>query len=247
MGLVLRLYNLMLVVESTVVIADLHLGFSVVGYSLPRGILAKMLKNEALAILSYLDGLPEYIDRIIILGDVKEAIGVSRGIQRRQIEFFFKKLIRRFSQIVVVRGNHDGRLSEALSGFGSVEIVDFFLDKFGGVNILMAHGHKRVPSSLFGDADIIFIGHIHPAISELSTKLWVISRIECRNPEGSYGWKKQVIVFPSANPKIVGTDVEAGSLVEFLERVLPRSACKIRLVDLDLRSCEGIMSLCYEL
>lgn len=171
--------------------ADPHIGFE-----LSRGLRIRTRFEEHLAAFI----LEKDPDILIILGDVKEPIGLGFTMKRLLMGFFSDI---REVPTVITRGNHDGRIEEVTTKFPAVEVVDHLL--IG--DILFLHGHTKLPGSDFKEA---YLGHIHPAYTFKSNgvgrKIKVLLRVG------------RFLVLPSVNPFIEGFDVREGiRMVPFLK------------------------------
>jgi metallophosphoesterase superfamily enzyme len=172
------------------VFADPHIGFE-----LSRGLRVRTGFEENLS--AFVKGKDP--DLLIILGDVKEPLGLSFELKEMLLRFFSNL---RDINIVITKGNHDGRIEEVTGKFSNVTVVDYFLldDR------LFIHGHRRLPDTEFSE---VFLGHAHSAYiirsGGVSRKVKVFARLG------------QFLVFPTINPFIEGFDVREGlRLVPFL-------------------------------
>ena len=176
----------------TLLIADPHIGFE-----LSRGLRIRTHFEESLAQFIAESGA----DALIILGDVKEPLGLSFRLKEMLLRFFSSlKEVR----VLIAKGNHDGRLEEITSGFPNVEVREHFLLD----GRLFLHGHTRLPKIEFEEA---FLGHAHPAYTlksgGVARKVKVFARIN------------EFLVLPTVNPYIEGFDVREGlKLVPFLRK-----------------------------
>ena len=176
----------------TLLIADPHIGFE-----LSRGLRIRTGLEESLAQFVLESGA----DALIILGDVKEPLGLSFRLREMLLRFFSAlKDVR----VLIAKGNHDGRIEEVTGGFPNVEVRECFL--LDGK--LFLHGHTRLPGVDFEEA---FLGHAHPAYTlksgGVARKVKVFARVE------------RFLVLPTVNPYIEGFDVREGlKLVPFLRK-----------------------------
>ncbi|CAI1492325.1 Putative ICC-like phosphoesterase [Thermococcus nautili] len=176
----------------TLLIADPHIGFE-----LSRGLRIKTGFEESLARFIVESGA----DALIILGDVKEPLGLSFRLKEMLLRFFSAlKDVR----IIVTKGNHDGRIEEVTGKFPNVEVREHLL--LDGK--LFLHGHTRLPKIEFEEA---FLGHAHPAYTlesgGVARKVKVFARVN------------EFLVLPTVNPYIEGFDVREGiKLVPFLRK-----------------------------
>lgn len=175
----------------TLLIADPHIGFE-----LSRGLRIRTHFEESLA---------EFIaekdpDLLILLGDLKEPIGLSFTMKRLLMGFFSDL---RGIPTVITKGNHDGRIEEVAEKFPNVEVVEHAL--IG--EVLFLHGHTNLPRVEFSEA---YLGHIHPAYTfksgGTSRKTKVFFRVG------------RFLILPTINPFIEGFDVRQGvKMVPFLK------------------------------
>ncbi len=211
-----------LLLRDSLVIADLHLGFSLIGKDYPRRVQMKILRNEADAILGMIGDFRGGVREIIILGDIKEPIGFPKKIFREQIGYFFRGIESYFEEIIIIRGNHDGRLADILGEYGiEARIVDQYVKDVEGRKVLLVHGHIRPPQQMFLASDIIMVGHIHPGEVEIREKLWVVVGFQIDIPEVSMTQEKNLIIFPAANPRLIGTDITEDVVVDLIKRLSP--------------------------
>ncbi|WP_457750832.1 metallophosphoesterase [Thermococcus sp.] len=172
-------------------IADPHIGFEI-----SRGIRIRTRFEERLA--EFINDLDP--DLLIVLGDLKEPLGMSFSLKRLLMGFFSDLGDR---EVVITKGNHDGRIEEVAEPFPNVRIVDhFLLDEK-----LFLHGHTKLPDVEFEEA---YLGHVHPTYSivrgGVSRKAKVFMRV------GKF------LVLPTINPYIEGFDVREGvRMVPFLK------------------------------
>ena len=175
----------------TLLIADPHIGFE-----LSRGLRVRT-RFEGQLVDFILERDP---DMLVILGDVKEPLGMSFTMKRLLMGFFSDL---RGIPTVITRGNHDGRIGEVAERFPDVEVVDYLL--MG--DILLMHGHTKLPGPDFKEA---YLGHIHPAYTFESGGIRRRAKVFLR--VGKF------LILPSINPFIEGFDVREGiRMVPFLK------------------------------
>ncbi|NJE11226.1 metallophosphoesterase [Thermococcus sp. MAR1] len=175
----------------TLLIADPHIGFE-----LSRGLRIRTHFEERLA---------EFItekdpDLLILLGDIKEPIGLSFTMKRLLMGFFSDL---RGIPTIITKGNHDGRIEEVAQKFSHVKVAEHVL--IGG--FLFLHGHRNLPEVEFSEG---YLGHIHPAYTfksgGTSRKTKVFFRVG------------RFLILPTINPFIEGFDVRQGiKMVPFLK------------------------------
>jgi len=175
----------------TLLIADPHIGFE-----FSRGLRVGTRFEETLAQFVMESGA----DALIILGDVKEPLGLSFRLKEMLLRFFSSL---KDVGVLITKGNHDGRIEEVTGKFPNVEVREHFL--LDGK--LFLHGHTKLPKVEFEEA---FLGHAHPAYtlkSGVTKKVKVFARID------------EFLVLPTVNPYIEGFDVREGlKLVPFLRK-----------------------------
>ncbi|USS41228.1 metallophosphoesterase [Thermococcus aggregans] len=173
------------------VFADPHIGFE-----LSRGLRVRTKFEKSLA---------EFIkeknpDLVIILGDVKEPIGMNRFVKKLLIEFFSE--IEEYN-VVITKGNHDGKIEEVTKEFKNVNVVNHFIID----NMLFLHGHQTLPEVKFERA---FLGHIHPAVSLKIGE--TLKKVKC------FFKVRNFLILPTINPYIEGFDVREGiKMIPFLK------------------------------
>ncbi|MDK2372240.1 MAG: metallophosphoesterase [Candidatus Korarchaeota archaeon] len=200
-------------VNSTLVVADLHLGYEDAlrekGVELPYE-QYPWIKGEILRYISERD--PE---TVVLNGDIKHEFGGALSQEWREVLDLIRSLREEGVRIEVVRGNHDNYLIPILLREG-IEIRDPYLI-LG--NIMYFHGHKELLAIPEG-VDLIVMGHEHPAISLRDDlggghKLKVFLR-------GNY-MGAEVLVLPALSPLAPGTDIlrvgSNGLLSPLLRRV----------------------------
>jgi len=172
----------------TLVLSDPHIGFEI-----SRGLRVRTHYEEKLA--SFIrDSDP---DVLIILGDVKEPLGMGTEL-RRMLSSFFSEIGDR--KIYITKGNHDGMIEGVAEKFG-VRVVPYLLLD----DLLFLHGHTLLPTLEFREA---FLGHIHPAYrvkgAERLTKVYLrVGRF---------------LVLPTVNSYLEGFDIRLGiRMVPFLK------------------------------
>ena len=141
--------------DNNLVICDLHIG--VESHLRSKGFhLESHTSDMHQAIL---DAADEDVDRLIVLGDVKDSVPGSTKQEYAEIPDFFESLFKRFDAIYVVRGNHDTMIEEFLPP--GVRIRPATGLKIGDVGFI--HGHTW-PSEDVMDCETLVMAHNHPAV-----------------------------------------------------------------------------------
>jgi len=145
--------------KKTLIITDLHIGYE---YNLAKeGI---YLPSQTKKILDKLIQILKEVkpNKLILLGDVKQAIPKIGIREWKDVPDFFEKIINLVNNITVILGNHDGDLEPLTPP--SVNIV-----KSSGIliknnfKIGLFHGHAW-PAPEVLSADILVMGHVHPIV-----------------------------------------------------------------------------------
>ncbi len=218
-----------IMLSNTLIFADPHLGLSIVGYKLSRKSEVSMLRGEVDSIVQPILSLKVRLKKIIILGDIKDPLGLPKKTIREAVYYFFYRLQNIADDIIIVRGNHDGRLASILDEYHiNASILNFVSIKHKGKTALLGHGHMKLPHEKIIGSDYIFIGHVHPA-SSLGEKSWIFSRFSIvtnKSRPDTNNTKKhttRLIIFPSSNPRLIGTVISSReSVSRILSRIIPR-------------------------
>ena len=125
-----------LVIGKNLVVADLHLGIlGFPDYSILSRLIEVYEKSGA--------------SRLIVNGDLKHGLGRKEISSARRLIESLKESV---SELVIVRGNHDGFLDEV------TEVWNVFED---GKNVF-AHGHRKYRGVMNGKR--LILAHSHPAV-----------------------------------------------------------------------------------
>jgi len=145
--------------------------------------------------------------RIILLGDVKNSIGIPKSKSEiKNIEKFFESLRQEFEKIYVVKGNHDGLLNKIVSD----EKIKFFGSRgFRIKNYGFFHGNAY-PLEKVVKAKILFCSHFHPKYSLYleDRKIAEMRVFAIAKLKEIFGKNKKLIILPPFSPLIVGKEIE---------------------------------------
>ena len=150
-----------------IVLSDLHLGLE-----------ASMTSKGNYVPTFHLEEVKEEIeklkeisdaDRILINGDLKNEYSTSYS-EKEEIRELIQFLKDRFSDTIIIKGNHDLFLEDLLKDQGLR-----LLDSYKEDNILFVHGHEKLDDEEF---DTLVIGHEHPALS-LKDDIGVTEKVPC--------------------------------------------------------------------
>ncbi len=189
--------------EPAVVIADLHLGYS--DELEDKGM---FIGKQSEQMLAELELISSRAGRLIMLGDLKHAIGYTR--RRSDLPAFMAELMTYYERVDVVPGNHDGMISRSLPQRVMLHSTEGFADG----EVSYCHGHAW-PASELMKSRLLVMGHVHPAVRFVDSlgnryveKCWLRVPFRKEDPEGRYGsLPAEMIVIPAFNPLLTGTPV----------------------------------------
>ena len=192
-----------------VCVSDLHLGIEAqlrrAGFNIP---------SQAPKMLSSLESLASHGDNLLILGDVKHKIPSVSYREDREIPPFLETLLRRYGNVTIVAGNHDGGLSAILpAGVQAVAGRGLKLDDVG-----VCHGHVWPAEETMGGSKLV-MGHIHPSVlltdtlgTKSNEKCWVRAGFRRKKVLERYPCcPNELVVVPAFNPLLTGTPVNRAS------------------------------------
>ena len=180
--------------QKILVLSDVHMGYEEALNK--KGILVP--RTQLLATTERLEKtLPKVkIDTLVITGDLKDEFGTISETEWRHTLRLLDLFSKYTQKIVLLRGNHDTVLSP-IAQKRNLEVKDTYLVD----GILFCHG-DTIPV-VTKEADLIVIGHEHPAVS-----LREGMRTETYKCFLYGDWKgKKLLVMPSFNLLTEGTDI----------------------------------------
>ncbi len=147
-----------LIVENSLVVADLHLGIeselASTGLYLPKIQLTEILDRIKRVFNSY-----QNLTRLVIAGDLKHRFDRLTWQEKREVESLILNLREQDITIVLVRGNHDTFLRPLLERLGvHVEDCCFELTP----SVMVTHGHMDIGEEYLDRYQFIVMGHEHP-------------------------------------------------------------------------------------
>jgi putative SbcD/Mre11-related phosphoesterase len=168
--------------ERLLLATDFHLGIE---YEL-----AKMGINIPYQTDRYLEELLALVrehgpDRLLLLGDIKHGVPITSFQEKREIPRFLAALQEEVEKIDLIRGNHDANIQNLVP-----EEIEIHPSKglILGEEFKVAalHGHAW-PYPRLLEADLIVMGHNHPAVQlntplgvRITRRVWVRGRIDSR-------------------------------------------------------------------
>ena len=186
------------------VIGDLH-----IGVESHLGAKGFHLVSRTKEMLNTVIEISEDCDRIIIIGDVKDSVPGTSKQEYREIPEFFDNLLDIFSEVDVVRGNHDTNLEEFLPR--GVRLRPATGLKVGRVGYV--HGHTW-PSEDVMNCEILIMAHNHPAVmfkdgvGKITTEpCWMRGKFLDTESERYSVLPEKFIVIPAFNRMLGGSPV----------------------------------------
>ena len=212
-------------------LADTHVGFefelALKGVRVPRQ--TKRMIEHYVAL-----GRREQVNTVLINGDVKHEIPVATETAT-EVREFLSALAEHFENVIIVLGNHDGKLDKIVEKINKRNILLYssrgvLLTTRENKKVLVLHGNAKPRPADFLEADILVIGHTHPAIVlrdplgyTVRESVFVKARVSRRRvfskmyrkeelrglqvPEELLDKEIILIILPCANPLITGTDI----------------------------------------
>ncbi len=211
--------------ERALVVADYHAGIEAglrrEGVELPTR--AEKRRKSLVSLVER-----ERPDRLVLLGDLGDAIGSPGREEREEVEALFGALPSELP-VTLTKGNHDGDVAETLSGVGqSIEITPGHGIRLGSVGFV--HGHTW-PSPDVLAAETVCVGHEHPVVrleddvgGHRVERVWLRGDLVADPFEGYHdadvAVDGELVVCPAFNDLSGGTWVNVAGQ-EFLSPFLP--------------------------
>jgi len=232
------------------VVADLHIGWESTladkGFHIPAQV-GKMHR----ALEELLRALRP--DVLVFLGDVKHTVSGVEAEEWAQIPAFFEALSGLVGRLVVVPGNHDGRIEALLpdgvelAGSGGLVLWGFGL----------FHGHAWPDPDVLA-CETLVTGHMHPVVSfregpffRTTARVWLVAPCDgdCLAEELARRGRgrpeepsaRRLIVMPSFNEFLGGQAVNAGRRRAGDEKLIGpvlRTAC-VPMADAEVYMLDG--------
>jgi hypothetical protein len=187
--------------EKILVVADLHIGWERVwsesGIYVPSQ--TDKLRKKLLSIVERYKP-----DRLILLGDIKQAITRVSMEEWREIPKFFEALQEHLNEVIVIRGNHDGDLEPLTPSTIRIH-PSSGLTIGSNPRIGLFHGHAW-PSPEVLSSEILVMGHIHPVVwFRDRLGLWTVRQVwvktECRGELMTGAYLKYLNVKTNGDPQ----------------------------------------------
>ena len=190
---------------NALIICDLHIG--VESHLRSKGFHLTSHTNDMRQAI--LDSADKDINKLIVLGDVKDSVPGSTKQEYAEIPDFFESLFERFDTIDVVRGNHDTMIEEFLPP--RVRIRPATGMKFDDLGLI--HGHTW-PSQDVMDCETLILGHNHPAVMfrdgvgrQMTEPCWFRGNFAKDENDKYQKLPKNFIVIPAFNRMLGGSPI----------------------------------------
>jgi hypothetical protein len=210
--------------ERLLVVADYHAGLEDAlrreGVELRSGATAR--RERLLALVDR-----ETPDRVVVLGDLANAIGRPGERERRELDELFAALVDH-CPVTVAKGNHDGELADVVAelGYGDVTVSEGDGVRLGPVGF--AHGHTWPARDVLA-AETVCVAHEHPQVrladevgGTRTERAWLRGRLDpapFRERDADAWAEGALVVFPAFNDRVGGTWVNEAD--DFLSPFLP--------------------------
>jgi len=209
-GLVLSLRR-----ERLLLLADTHVGYEVELRRVKGVNVMSQTRRLVERVLELVDA--HNITSVAILGDVKHELPVPRE-SAEEVRAFLSTVAKRVPMLLIP-GNHDSLLQEIASGIDGVEVAPtrgVLIDRF-----LLVHGHVKPAKQDLEKADVVIMGHTHPAVvirDEIGYAVKEPALLKMRTSRSRmcralYGEpckrraRLKIVVLPASHPLITGVDV----------------------------------------
>ncbi|MEM4363394.1 MAG: metallophosphoesterase [Candidatus Caldarchaeum sp.] len=141
-----------------VAVADLHIGFEeelrMRGVRVP--LQSRKIVNELAQLVENTDA-----DKLIVVGDLKHNVTGPSSLETEILPKFLSELRKHVDEIIVLPGNHDGRIERILGEFATFyPSRGLFVEE---EKLAITHGHAK-PHKNFVKASVIVTGHLHPVL-----------------------------------------------------------------------------------
>lgn len=166
-------------------------------------------------------------DRLLVLGDLANAIGTPRDVEREEIVDLLEVVAGRVP-VTLVKGNHDGAIEDIAGSVEGVSLAPGSGTRIGTVGF--AHGHTW-PSPDVLSAEVLCTAHEHPVVTledEVGggrvERVWLRGDVEAVPFVEFHGESvetpDEMVIFPAFNDLSGGTWVNVNG-GEFLSPFLP--------------------------
>ena len=204
-------------------------------------------------------------DRLLLLGDIKHGVPITSFQEKREIPRFLAALQEEVEKIDLIRGNHDANIQNLVPEEIEIHPSKGLIlgDEF---KVAALHGHAW-PYPRLLEADLIVMGHNHPAVQlntplgvRITRRVWVRGKADKRrlaeafleqagvksedDPLGEFGERfnaevndSQVVIMPTFNDLMGGLPVNAETPKSLLGPLFRTGAIEVE--DFDVYLLDG--------
>lgn len=191
--------------EKILVINDLHIGYEEALHR--KGVLVPRFQMEEIAETMQKILHKTNPKKIIINGDLKHEFGTVLRQEWKEVLRFLDLCLEQADEVITIQGNHDPIIKPIAEKRGVKVAKEYRIG-----DILVVHGDELVKT----DAKTLIIGHEHTAITVREGSKF--EKYKCFL-KGKWE-RKNLLVVPSFNPLLEGTDVLKEKLLSpFLEKI----------------------------
>ncbi|MCQ2079382.1 MAG: metallophosphoesterase [archaeon] len=190
-------------VEDSLIIGDLHIG--VEAHLGKKGV--HLTSRTDMMFDSVVEAAGTEVDRIIMIGDIKDSVPGSTRQEYREIPMFCDRLLEHFSEVCIVRGNHDTSIEEFVPGRVRIHPASGMV--LGDIGLI--HGHTWPSEEVMGCRTLV-MGHEHPTVlfkdgvgAHMSEPCWLRGRFKEVSSERYPSLPEQFIVVPAFNRLLGGS------------------------------------------
>lgn len=194
-------------IDGNLIIGDLHIG--VEAHLVKKGV--HLTSHTDKMFDSIVEAAGQDVDRIILIGDVKDSVPGSTWQEYREIPMFFDRLLEHFSEVCIVRGNHDTSIEEFVPGAVRIHPASGMV--LGDVGLI--HGHTW-PSDKVMSQRTLVMGHEHPTVlfkdgvgAHSSEPCWMRGNFKDVQDPRFTALPERFIVVPAFNRLLGGSPVNA--------------------------------------
>jgi len=191
-------------------LADVHIGVEI--ELRRRGIrVVNKTEDRVEKLLDRLETLDPEV--LVIVGDLKHNVPRASDLEFSGVPRFVEAALEVVDEVVVVKGNHDGRVEDLLSGLDGVRVVGTRGALVDG--IYFSHGHAEPDPDLLREARAVVFGHEHPvseAVPGTTVKVFLELELDLeRLTRGELEGRLPGLVLPAFDDVVGGTEVGEGA------------------------------------
>jgi uncharacterized protein len=211
--------------DGCLIIGDLHIGVET--HLMRKGF--HIASRTDMMFDAIIEAAGTDINRIVMLGDIKDSVPGSTKQEYREIPVFCDRLLERFDRVDIIRGNHDTNLEEFVPDRISISPATGM--RIGDVGLV--HGHTW-PSVDVMSSRTLLLAHSHPTVlfvdgvgGHSSEPCWMRGKFRVSSSDSYNQLPEDFVLIPAFN-RILG-----GSPVNIVGEPLLGPVLNSGLVDID--------------